>query len=946
MGILPGILRNNVLLVWLLLGVSSPIVRAQVVPRTTLTGRVTNATDGLPLPFASVYLNGTTRGTTTSEDGQFKLVDVPYGASELVVSYTGFLAVKQPIRVTDSEPGTLVIALSPMANLLSGVVVTAKRDKTWLRQVEQFERDMIGASAFARQCTIVNPEVLEFTESGSVLTATAREALLIDNQALGYRLTYTLISFRSQLKTGKIVFGGTTLFNELTPESPNQTRLWQRNRQQAYQGSVRQLLAGLAAGTHEKDGFLVYLTDPARPLRSEGPILLKNELGRHLKPFDVNALIRPGTLAHERWLISNSPLEIFYTRVPSPESPYRDAQFAFSELVLPQQSLGFNVTGQITAPRGFEAVGFLSNDRLATALPDDWQHDATSATQMAAARLDSASLQADKRMKADVALDSLVRRWQRQPGGASQIVFLHIDKPLYLTGDRLWLSGYVLNPQTQQCDTATVGQALNVELWSEKNVLILHQWLRVEAGRATGTFQLADSLTTGTYWLRAYTETDRQRGKPAFERPVWVANSQIKLAEQELASYEPDVKVVLGAASEFVEEVIGAPYRTTVSVNSDQFTIKLDARSKARLPTAYALVEVRGRLVKAAYISVQNTLTTTSWPTRTWPSGLALLSLMDSTGRVWTRRTVRIAEQVSAVTARISRVKGNTGQPEQETLRLALRTEAGAPISAKVSVVVTDADLTPADSLVNDLPAHLLSVDNRRGTYLATKPSPGITLHGQVSTTEKHPVNVVLTITDRQGVLTRSAQTDESGHFQVSQLALADTAQVIVQVTNRRGKPIRATVSFSQQAGQSGSFPYWPDATPLFAQWRSLIKAARQRQLAEPALYRPTAARQLRELVVPADQSVNEQKGLSRHLLPGYASTPAFPVVDPTMRAKPIVRDVLAWEPLATTDKLGEVSVPLVVPRSVRRLRVTLQGVSSSGQAISWVQLLPAEPPK
>ncbi|WP_375445833.1 carboxypeptidase-like regulatory domain-containing protein [uncultured Fibrella sp.] len=1098
MGTSPRVFLGYLVVALLVLGSINQMAWAQAVPRTTLTGRITNATDGKPLPFASVYLNGTTRGTTTAEDGQFRLTDVPYGAHELVASYTGFSAVKQAIRIADAKPAPVEIALFPMANLLTGVVVTAKKDKAWLRQVERFEQDMIGSSAFARQCRITNPEVLEFTESGGILSATAREALLIDNQALGYRLTYTLIGFRSQLKTGKIVFGGTTLFKELTPESPKQMKQWERNRQQAYQGSVRQLLATLAAGTHEQAGFLVYLTDPAHPLLTTPPPTLSEEMGRHLKPFDVRALIKPGTLAHERWLISNSPIEILYTRVPSPHSPYRDAQFAFSELVLPQQSLGFTVTGQITAPRGFEAVGFLSNDRLATALPDGWQKDSTSATQLATARLDSASNQAEKRLKAEVALDSLVQRWQRQPVGTTHTVFLQIDKPLYLTGDRLWLSGYVLNPQTQQCDTASVGQALNVELWSEKNVLVYHQWLRVEAGRTAGTFRLADTLATGTYWLRAYTETDRQRGKPAFERPLWVANSQTPIGDVQPVRGNSDLKAAVGVANEFVEEVIGAPYRTTVSLDSTHLTITLDARSKARLPTAYVFIEVRGTLVKTAYIPARGSLTTTSWSTRTWPTGMALISVMDSTGRVWTRRTIRLGGRTSPVTARVKRMRTTTDQPEQETLILALHDDTGRPVSAYVSVAVTDADLTPADSLVADLPSYLGSLDNRRGTYPATKPPlPDITLHGRVSTTEKQPVNVMLMVTDRQGVLTRATQTDESGHFQVSQLALADTAQLLVQVTNRRGKPINATVSFSQRVAWLGSLPFWPDAKPLFAQWRSLIEAARQRQLTEPALYRQNDARQLRELVVrtnrpvddrPADiqlRSLHNQvdqtiildrdtppfenlyllirakvpgirvdevltggrtaysvsfpgassimnsavapvagrgsppptpiykpaigmqnplflidgfpiddidgtqliafspstierievlktgavaamygtqasrgvialytkvtretakaKGLSRHTVAGYVPAPAFVTVAATTEAKPVIRDIVAWEPLATTDKLGDVSIPIILSRSTRMLRVTLQGVSSSGQAISSVQLVPVE---
>ena len=343
---------------------------AQTIPQATLTGDITNAADGQPLPFASVYLNGSTRGTTTDEKGHFSLPDVPFGSIELVVSYTGFSAVRLPMRITEIKPKPLAVALSPLANQLTDVVVRAQKDKTWLRQVRQFERELFGTGNFAGSCVLVNPNVLSFAEAGRTLMADARAPLVIDNQALGFRLTYTLTGFRSQPE--RVTFGGTTLFEELMPASPKQAKQWQRNRQEAYKGSLRHLLASLVLGTYEKEGFFVFQADPSRPLANNPPPMLNDELGRHLKPFNAATMLLAGTLPHERWLRSPTPLEVLYTPVSSRESPYRDAPYAFSQLVLPKQLLGFTVTGEITAPLGFDAVGYLSNDRLGNALPDDW----------------------------------------------------------------------------------------------------------------------------------------------------------------------------------------------------------------------------------------------------------------------------------------------------------------------------------------------------------------------------------------------------------------------------------------------------------------------------------------------------------------------------------------------------------------------------------------------
>ena len=57
-------------------------------PAVTLTGRVTDDT-GDPLPGVTIMVEGTTKGTTTNEKGEFKLANVPDKAT-LVFTYIGF----------------------------------------------------------------------------------------------------------------------------------------------------------------------------------------------------------------------------------------------------------------------------------------------------------------------------------------------------------------------------------------------------------------------------------------------------------------------------------------------------------------------------------------------------------------------------------------------------------------------------------------------------------------------------------------------------------------------------------------------------------------------------------------------------------------------------------------------------------------------------------------
>ena len=92
----------------------------------TLSGTVTDASNGEPLIGANILAVGTNTGTITEIDGSFTL-QVPEGVDALQVSYTGYKTVKVPIGTANQ----LDIQLEP-GSLLSEIVVigygTVKRE--------------------------------------------------------------------------------------------------------------------------------------------------------------------------------------------------------------------------------------------------------------------------------------------------------------------------------------------------------------------------------------------------------------------------------------------------------------------------------------------------------------------------------------------------------------------------------------------------------------------------------------------------------------------------------------------------------------------------------------------------------------------------------------------------------------------------------------------------
>lgn len=58
--------------------------------------------DGEPLPFANVYLEGTQMGTISNEEGTYLLSRVPEGSYRLSASFAGFSKKTQSIEVYNS----------------------------------------------------------------------------------------------------------------------------------------------------------------------------------------------------------------------------------------------------------------------------------------------------------------------------------------------------------------------------------------------------------------------------------------------------------------------------------------------------------------------------------------------------------------------------------------------------------------------------------------------------------------------------------------------------------------------------------------------------------------------------------------------------------------------------------------------------------------------------
>ncbi|MES2375200.1 MAG: carboxypeptidase-like regulatory domain-containing protein [Bacteroidota bacterium] len=231
------------------------IVRAQSV---AITGKVFDADTKTPVAGASVFLSSSSFGTSTGADGRFALNGLRAGQYLLVVTAVGYESNTQTILL-NTEPVKLDIALSIKVTQLKEVKITSISKSDKKAALKRFKEEFIGTDKNADDCKITNPEVLNFAfyENKRVLEASTNEFLVIENNALGYRIKYMLKNFTSNLNTGDVTYAGSQVFEEM-PGSDSKKKKWYKKRDEAYYGSARHFYRALGKDSLADAGFKIY----------------------------------------------------------------------------------------------------------------------------------------------------------------------------------------------------------------------------------------------------------------------------------------------------------------------------------------------------------------------------------------------------------------------------------------------------------------------------------------------------------------------------------------------------------------------------------------------------------------------------------------------------------------------------------------------------------------
>jgi hypothetical protein len=340
--------------------------------QTTLRGTVVDAETGAPLSGVHVFVAQSMVGTTTDDAGRFVLPDLRPGSAQLVVSRVGYAVEQRALLLTGTDARTFRFELTPTVIEADAVTVTAERDEEWYERLETFTRLFIGDAPMARRCSLQNPEALRFdTTWWGRFTAEATEPLVIENRALGYRVTYHLKEFE---KNGHVIrWDGEPLFEPLTPRDSAEARRWVANRRRAYEGSLRHFLTALIRDRVEAEQFEMRWIPRANVFRSVG------RADRH--PISRDRILEADS--DSTWeLHFSGRLEVTYRGAPEHEDYLRWARqrrdrsprpFQRSQIDLDDPPVHVDAYGEIVEPYGATVYNYFSYElRLSGLLPREY----------------------------------------------------------------------------------------------------------------------------------------------------------------------------------------------------------------------------------------------------------------------------------------------------------------------------------------------------------------------------------------------------------------------------------------------------------------------------------------------------------------------------------------------------------------------------------------------
>ncbi len=207
--------------------------------------------------LATIYFSGTFVGTLSDLNGNFELDISKNNSMPLTISSVGYYS----ITLTDySKVKPLIIYLTPKVLELKEVIISSKslasKRKAYLNK---FKDVFLGTTYNARNCEIINENDITFNYDScrDTLKAFASKPILIYNKALGYKVSYYLDKFEYYKKLNSFSIIGNIVFNEDLINWNPDNQIYENRRKDTFLGSRMHFFRALWANELTTAGFII-----------------------------------------------------------------------------------------------------------------------------------------------------------------------------------------------------------------------------------------------------------------------------------------------------------------------------------------------------------------------------------------------------------------------------------------------------------------------------------------------------------------------------------------------------------------------------------------------------------------------------------------------------------------------------------------------------------------
>ncbi len=514
------------------------LIPAFLLGQKTITGIVLDSLTQEPLPSATVYVNGTTLGTTTDSNGRFELKEVSFPAT-IVFSFVGY----QPKALElDRNPGRLTIGLTPNIELPE-IVVSGKKNRIDKVNLDYFKTMFLGDDKWGKRATIKNENVLMFDRSyqtsyntrqigkakfaktyitndvfekhesyldtvkvvTSVFTAWAYEPLIIDLPLLGYELYVDLVRFTVEQVNNVTSCNmlGYFYYKPYEKLKKRQAKSIEDNRKRAYWGSSQHFLRSFAQDSLSENGYILSLQEHVVKGKKSISTCMPVDIRKYTASIGKNFIRIQG--------LKDKNLRIrYYHRSDGSPMNFKEKRngihrYSESWISILEDDCIFLKEG-VAIDNNIRFTGELSKRRIGASLPGDYCPPKDSSR--------TYTMESTDYTKELIKFIDNIQEFNTL--FPQEKVYLEFDNTAYFQGENIWYKAFVTNATTLEQAPSGV---LYVDFLAPTGQLILQQKLKIENGQADGIIPLLDAGTqqtrekkgivaypSGFYEIRAYTQ--------------------------------------------------------------------------------------------------------------------------------------------------------------------------------------------------------------------------------------------------------------------------------------------------------------------------------------------------------------------------------------------------------------------------------------------------------